>query len=137
MGDLIKLQCSNCQGRLRHYEKDLYECEYCNTLYKIKNDGIEPLKVTIVRPGTKVIGANVMVTDEAKRYGEEGLKMYTKHQLVHKMSEYLAENFDNFVDIEKLYDPCRGTSTFYARMRVLESEGNVKTFDDMWNEGSM
>ena len=133
---LIKLQCTNCKGRLKHYENDIYECEYCGTLYKIKDNGVEPLKITLYRPGAIVFESMASVPDYEKYMmlpkDVEEFKKHVKRKMVDEIADQLYKNFDDFFDITKEYYPEFQSSHYRSKIRIMKAENNVLTFDDLW-----
>lgn len=121
-----KLQCDNCGGVLDHEGHDIFACKYCGMKYKItgwQREEIPVVKIVTNPSKYNVIGANIMVTDEAKSYMRDNIEEIVKRQLVNKISEYIYENFDNIVEwYSSDYDIRQMTTTYSAKMRVLKGD---------------
>ena len=118
-----KLQCDNCGGVLDHEGHDIFACKYCGMKYKITGWQREEIPVVkIVNNPSKynVIGAKLMVSDEAKHYMRDNIEEIVKRQLVDKISKFIYENFDNIVEWYSDYDICQMTTVYSAKMRVLK-----------------
>lgn len=118
-----KLQCDNCGGVLDHEGHDIFACKYCGMKYKItgwQREEIPVVKIVTNPSKYNVIGANLMVSDEAKHYMGDNIEEIVKRQLVDKISEYIYENFDNIVEWYIDYDICQMTTVYSAKMRVLK-----------------
>ena len=120
-----KLQCDNCGGVLDHEGHDIFYCKYCGMKYKItgwQREEIPIVKIVTNPSKYNVIGANIMVADEAKFYMKDNIEEIVKRQLVNKISEYIYENFDNIVEWYSDYDICKMVTTYSAKMRVLKGD---------------
>lgn len=120
-----KLQCDNCGGVLDHEGHDIFACKYCGMKYKItgwQREEIPVVKIVTNPSKYNVIGANLMVSDEAKHYMGDNVDEIVKRQLANKISEFIYENFDNIVEWYSDYDICRMTTVYSAKMRVLKED---------------
>ena len=118
-----KLQCDNCGGVLDHEGHDIFACKYCGMKYKItgwQREEIPVVKIVTNPSKYNVIGANLMVSDEAKHYMGDNVDEIVKRQLANKISEFIYENFDNIVEWYSDYDICQMTTVYSAKMRVLK-----------------
>lgn len=118
-----KLQCDNCGGVLDHEGHDIFACKYCGMKYKItgwQREEIPVVKIVTNPSKYNVIGAKLMVSDEAKHYMRDNIEEIVKRQLVDKISKFIYENFDNIVEWYSDYDICQMTTVYSAKMRVLK-----------------
>ena len=118
-----KLQCDNCGGVLDHEGHDIFACKYCGMKYKItgwQREEIPVVKIVTNPSKYNVIGAKLMVSDEAKHYMRDNIEEIVKRQLVDKISKFIYENFDNIVEWHSDYDICQMTTVYSAKMRVLK-----------------
>lgn len=136
-----KLQCDNCGGILEHEGHDIFNCKYCGMKYKItgwerkeeltfgdfvkKVEDKHVIKTIIAPSKFNVIRANVVVSDEVRRYRENvNIEELVKRQLSDKIAEYIYNNFDDIVELYRDTDLCYMQTTYSASIRVLNEGGS-------------
>lgn len=110
-------KCPNCGAAINTARRI---CEYCGTTFKDDIGG--PInkpeyQIVVVRPGVKVLGANLMVNEFDVRQGmvPPGL---VRSQLASKLTGELMKH----LDIQSDFDVERMRRVFSVKLRVLDPD---------------
>lgn len=97
-----KIQCENCEGDLTYIGGDIWRCNYCGTQYKIEPTIDYAPKLTIVKPGCRVIKSQFAMSYEMeKHFTEEQRQEIVKSEIIRNLQGYMMEHFDEMFDIHE------------------------------------
>lgn len=110
-------KCPNCGAPINTARMI---CEYCGTTFKLDDllsGQIEPLKIVVQRPGVKVLGASLMVSEFAIRND-----MVPEDLVRKELASKLADELMKHLDIKSNLDLASMKRVFAVRLRVLDPD---------------
>lgn len=109
---MIKMQCSNCGGRIN---PNTMRCEYCGTQYKKEADE-RIIKVETFQNPIKVYKTQMTVPREHLNGNEETMSKIVINQLARNLADAFAEN----MEVHSEYDPMLNGYRITSRVRIVE-----------------